>query len=179
MFLSGIWHGAGVGFIIWGTLHGAAMVIHRMEKFIGIKALPKKLAVFITFIFVSLAWIPFRAESWEKTLKVFYGLFNLEGVAVPSFIYRILPIEQGENVLSLSKILSMKHDDFRVFVITLLASFLIVFLLPRCQIIYDKVRQDQKQWKSYVLIIFSALLLLFSLMKMAVIPYSEFIYFNF
>ncbi len=179
MFLSGIWHGAGVGFIIWGVLHGVAMVIHRTGKFIGIKALPKKLAVFITFIFVSLAWIPFRAESWEKTLKVFHGLVNFEGVPVPSFIYRILPIEQGQNVLSLSKILAMEHDDFRIFAITLVASFLIVFLVPRCQIIYDKVRNDQKTWKSYVLIIFSALMLLFSLMKMAVIPYSEFIYFNF
>ena len=29
-FLSGIWHGAGWGFVIWGVLHGVAMVIHRI-----------------------------------------------------------------------------------------------------------------------------------------------------
>ena len=29
-FLSGIWHGAGWGFVIWGILHGVAMVIHRI-----------------------------------------------------------------------------------------------------------------------------------------------------
>ena len=28
-FLSGIWHGAGWGFVIWGSLHGLAMVVHR------------------------------------------------------------------------------------------------------------------------------------------------------
>ncbi|MFC3868394.1 MBOAT family O-acyltransferase, partial [Helicobacter equorum] len=29
-FLSGIWHGAGWGFIIWGCMHGVAMVVHRI-----------------------------------------------------------------------------------------------------------------------------------------------------
>ena len=29
-FLSGIWHGAGWGFVIWGILHGVAMVVHRI-----------------------------------------------------------------------------------------------------------------------------------------------------
>ncbi|MDE6886559.1 MAG: MBOAT family protein [Helicobacteraceae bacterium] len=33
-FISGIWHGAGWGFIIWGTMHGIAMVIHRAYRFI-------------------------------------------------------------------------------------------------------------------------------------------------
>lgn len=179
MFLSGIWHGAGVGFIIWGVLHGIAMVIHRAWKFMGLGTLPKGLAVFITFIFVSISWIPFRAESWEKTVKVFNGLFNFDGVPVPSFIYRVLPIEQGQSVLSLSKILAMKHDDFRIFAITLVISLLVVFLVPRCQVIYDKVMQNQKSYKSYLLVILSALMLFFSLMKMVIIPYSEFIYFNF
>ena len=29
-FLSGVWHGAGWGFVIWGSLHGVAMVVHRI-----------------------------------------------------------------------------------------------------------------------------------------------------
>ena len=29
-FLSGVWHGAGWGFVIWGVLHGIAMVVHRI-----------------------------------------------------------------------------------------------------------------------------------------------------
>ncbi|WP_408938900.1 MBOAT family O-acyltransferase [Helicobacter sp. MIT 00-7814] len=31
-FLSGVWHGAGWGFVIWGCLHGVAMVIHRIYQ---------------------------------------------------------------------------------------------------------------------------------------------------
>nr|WP_269549994.1 MBOAT family O-acyltransferase [Helicobacter macacae] len=33
-FLSGIWHGAGWGFVIWGVLHGVAMMIHRIYSWI-------------------------------------------------------------------------------------------------------------------------------------------------
>ena len=33
-FLSGIWHGAGWGFVIWGILHGVAMVIYRIYAWI-------------------------------------------------------------------------------------------------------------------------------------------------
>ena len=35
-FLSGIWHGAGWGFVIWGALHGVAMVIHRIYLYFDI-----------------------------------------------------------------------------------------------------------------------------------------------
>ncbi|WP_305367093.1 MBOAT family protein [Helicobacter sp. CLO-3] len=31
-FLSGVWHGAGWGFVVWGCLHGVAMVVHRIYK---------------------------------------------------------------------------------------------------------------------------------------------------
>ena len=33
-FLSGIWHGAGWGFVIWGVLHGVAMCIHRIYSWV-------------------------------------------------------------------------------------------------------------------------------------------------
>ena len=179
MFLSGIWHGAGVGFLIWGTMHGLAMVVHRACKFIELRELPRKLGMFITFLFISIAWIPFRAETWEKTEKVFNGLFHLDGVPVPTFIYRIFPIEQQSEALSFSKILGMSHSEFRSFAITLIFAFLIVFFVPRCQEIYDKIIGHQSNWKAYCLIILSAVMLFIALVKMLLIPYTEFIYFNF
>lgn len=33
-FLSGIWHGAGWGFVIWGVLHAVAMCIHRIYSWV-------------------------------------------------------------------------------------------------------------------------------------------------
>lgn len=179
MFLSGIWHGAGVGFVIWGALHGIAMVIQRSCKFIGFKPLPRTLSVFITFIFTSLAWIPFRAESWEKTCKVFRGLFNFEETPSLSNIHWLLSSETGQTSQSLSTVLAMTQNESQIVMFVLVAAFLLVFLVPRCQTIYDKVMQDTKQWKSVALVILSALMLLFALAKMMIVPYSEFIYFNF
>jgi len=43
-FLSGIWHGAGYGFIIWGILHGSAMCIHRIYTW-SIKSIRGKIEI--------------------------------------------------------------------------------------------------------------------------------------
>jgi D-alanyl-lipoteichoic acid acyltransferase DltB (MBOAT superfamily) len=72
--LGGIWHGAGWTFVFWGFMHGAALVIHRLWQQIGFK-LPKILAWFITFNFINIAWVFFRAKEWDDALKVLKGMF--------------------------------------------------------------------------------------------------------
>ena len=59
--VSGIWHGAGINYIIWGALHGIYQVI---EKMAGNKIkLPRFVQIIITFFSVSFAWIFFRSDS--------------------------------------------------------------------------------------------------------------------
>lgn len=60
--VSGVWHGAGTTFIIWGALHGIAMVIHRGWSSCGLR-LPNLVAWFVTFNFVNIAWVVFRAPD--------------------------------------------------------------------------------------------------------------------
>jgi alginate O-acetyltransferase complex protein AlgI len=71
MALGGLWHGASFGFLIWGCLHGAALVAERLIGVTGEGAARKRgplaaaLGWFITFQFVSLAWVFFRApDAW-------------------------------------------------------------------------------------------------------------------
>ena len=74
-FISGLWHGASYLFILWGMLHGGAMVLHRIWKeylHCRMHVLPARI---LTFLFVLLAWIPFRAESMQKTLSLYKSLF--------------------------------------------------------------------------------------------------------
>jgi alginate O-acetyltransferase complex protein AlgI len=63
MLVSGIWHGAGMNFIIWGFLHGVMLAIHRLWR--SVRPLPsggligfgpRVMAWLITFIGVTLAW---------------------------------------------------------------------------------------------------------------------------
>ncbi|MBN1840649.1 MAG: MBOAT family protein [Campylobacterales bacterium] len=75
--LGGLWHGAGWTFVFWGFLHGIALVIHRAWSQIGFK-LPKVIAWFITFNFVNIAWVFFRAKEWNDALKVLSGMFGMK-----------------------------------------------------------------------------------------------------
>ncbi len=73
--ISGIWHGAGWMFVLWGVLHGAALTIHRIWTKCTNWKLPAIPAQIITFLFVALAWVPFRAESTAITKKVYSAVF--------------------------------------------------------------------------------------------------------
>jgi D-alanyl-lipoteichoic acid acyltransferase DltB (MBOAT superfamily) len=73
--LGGIWHGAGWTFIFWGFLHGLALVIHRAWNAMG-AVMPRPLAWLLTFNFINISWVFFRAKSWEDALKVLKGMFD-------------------------------------------------------------------------------------------------------
>ena len=70
-----MWHGAGWTFIFWGLLHGIALVAHRVWGGLSIQ-MPKWIAWFITFNFINLAWIFFRAKDFDDALKVLKGMFS-------------------------------------------------------------------------------------------------------
>ena len=74
-FIGGIWHGAGWTFILWGTFHGLATVIYRLWRQTGLH-LNKFFAWFITFNFVNIAWIFFRADSAHDAGRVLKAMFN-------------------------------------------------------------------------------------------------------
>jgi alginate O-acetyltransferase complex protein AlgI len=70
MFLGGLWHGAGVGFIVWGLYHGALLVLYRVLPVDEIlrRHFPKVgtvAAALLMFAFVSFGWIFFRAPPGD------------------------------------------------------------------------------------------------------------------
>ncbi len=77
--IGGIWHGAGWTFVFWGFLHGMALVVQRAWNQFGFK-MNSVLAWFITFNFVNIAWVFFRAKEWEDAVKVLSGMLGLDGI---------------------------------------------------------------------------------------------------
>ncbi len=69
--VSGIWHGAGWTFILWGLVHGMASVLYRIFKRVWDKV-PRLLSWLMTFVFIDLAWILFRADSLNSAM-ILYG----------------------------------------------------------------------------------------------------------
>jgi alginate O-acetyltransferase complex protein AlgI len=80
--LSGLWHGASWTFIIWGTLHGLGYLTENiLNKILKINTesrniLFNTLRILKTFLFVSFAWVFFRAESFIKAKLIFKALLR-------------------------------------------------------------------------------------------------------
>ena len=82
MLIGGLWHGAAWTFVAWGALHGAALCVHRVwrawrEKHGSEKEdLPGKvLSVLLTFAYVSICWVFFRADSFETATEIISAVF--------------------------------------------------------------------------------------------------------
>jgi alginate O-acetyltransferase complex protein AlgI len=99
MLLGGLWHGASWRFILWGALHGIALIIHKVfRKWTDADpaqatktAMGKKFSaainVFVTFNFVCLCWIFFRASSMQTAADMLEQImFQLHPEIVIEFI---------------------------------------------------------------------------------------------
>lgn len=67
--VSGLWHGAGWTFLIWGGLHGLGQIVERAWGQ-GRETLPKLLRWALTFAFVNAAWVFFRAPDVAGALTL-------------------------------------------------------------------------------------------------------------
>lgn len=81
--ISGLWHGAAWTYIVWGALHGAACcperVFHKQwEKISGI------CRWLITFSFVNVSWIFFRALSVSQAVEVIRKIVRMENTVISS-----------------------------------------------------------------------------------------------
>ena len=76
--VSGLWHGAAWTFLIWGALHGLGLIVNRDLEQIAwwrdrCPSLAKRLVV---FVFVSFAWVFFRAESFGQAVQILQRIFT-------------------------------------------------------------------------------------------------------
>lgn len=75
MVLGGLWHGAAWGFVLWGFIHGSALVIEHLLRNRGLTA-PVVLRWAIVFTVVVVAWVPFRAPNLDVAVTVVQQLFT-------------------------------------------------------------------------------------------------------
>lgn len=75
--VGGLWHGASWMFVIWGALHGVALIMHRVWSGLGL-SMPKAMAWLVTFNFVNITWIFFRAKTLDDAIRVMSGMVNIE-----------------------------------------------------------------------------------------------------
>ena len=89
MVISGIWHGADWGFIIWGALHAVARCLTRDLEltFFYKERIPRIIKQMLVFTFVTFTWIFFRAPKWDDASLVINRVFwtGWDGPLDPKF----------------------------------------------------------------------------------------------
>lgn len=86
--LSGLWHGANWTFVLWGFIHGLAVIVE--SQWIRLRSkindidvvvnnpIIQSISLLLTFAFVSVAWMIFRAPSIENVQVLFHQLGTIE-----------------------------------------------------------------------------------------------------
>ena len=62
-FLCGLWHGASWTFVVWGLIHGLFLML---EEYVPLKKLPRPVGLVYTLLVVTVAFVLFRADSFEQ-----------------------------------------------------------------------------------------------------------------
>lgn len=194
MALGGIWHGAAWTFLFWGLLHGAYLSMERALATVFPNAGTWRLVgpalpffgwlVTITLVFV--AWVPFRAESFDSTLLIWDAMFT--GPILPDAVRPYLPAEllsalgafgfhvNGPVIISLS--------DWAIGIPLILAFLLLSLVMPNGEgitsWIYAKESDrllDKSRWRAMSYGALTACLLIGSLIGLTY--NTVFLYFQF
>jgi len=165
--LGGLWHGAAWTFVFWGFLHGLALIIQRLWSKLGIK-LWTWLAWLITFNFVNITWVFFRAKEWDDAVKVLGSMFSLDNVVLHSKLGNILSPLTNYGI-EFGNMFGVQGTSFVA--VWLVFTLLLVISFKNTIQLSSKLRLNTY----YALI--TALLFVIALYDMNKI--SEFLYFNF
>jgi len=93
MLLGGLWHGAAWTFVIWGGLHGAYLLAHRIWRRVVPQSQSTGRLIFgwaLTFLCVSVAWVFFRADSIDGARLLLQSMAGMHGVVLPETYMRFV-----------------------------------------------------------------------------------------
>ena len=173
-FLSGLWHGAGFHFILWGVMHGFLFVITRFVRNINHDRKNKCLkiaGILFTFLFVNITWVFFRAESIsqanELIIKIFTGGFHIPNIQISD----AFNLDEFWYLLKILKLTNYTYSNQIIMIIFTLATLLFVFGGKNVQELVAK-------WKPTVINAFiTACLFIWCVVSLSGV--NTFLYFNF
>ncbi len=90
MALGGLWHGAGWTFVAWGVAHGVGLCVGVLwrRRNLPFPAVP---GAILTFLFVTLCWVLFRANSFQAAIVIYKAMLGFAPLGT-GFKWRALAI---------------------------------------------------------------------------------------
>ena len=164
--IGGIWHGASWMFVFWGALHGIAIIIFHLWAKLHI-TLPRYLAWLITFNFINLTWVIFRAENWGVAKNILHSMFFGDVILSKRFesnwgFLSDYGIEFGQFFVHLGG-----HS-------TTVYALILGFFLVSMKNSIEMTANFRANWKNVIIVFILFMAALLNIQK----P-SEFLYFNF
>jgi len=128
--VSAMWHGVGLGFLIWGIIHGAMLVLEKIFSRHYAKT-PLFLRWFVTMTIVVVAWSFFRLDYADASLliqKMFAGTLSFEDdspyyIAVLFFLLSILVLDH------LCRFYKVSKEGFAILNVSSATLFVLALLL--------------------------------------------------
>lgn len=166
--IAGLWHGASWMFVIFGGIHGVALVVNHYWKKKKLK-MPKPLAWFITFNLVNFANIFFRAKDLDDAIKVLTPMYQIDHIVLSESLAPYLDSLKALGV-TFGPLAGHIHGDIYM-IMFLFLGFSITLLF----------HSSMQRLAEFRLNFMTALLfgLSFSASVLLLRRVSEFIYFNF
>lgn len=96
MLVSGIWHGAGYLFVLWGLLHGLYLTMNHAWRLAGVRwwrnrgtytRVMKPIGLVLTSIAVIAGMVVFRSTTVVAAMNVLKGMIGLNGVSLPRSLF--------------------------------------------------------------------------------------------
>lgn len=185
MGISGLWHGAGWTFILWGLSHGVLLVInHSWRKLPVAKQLATKkswqlFSILLTYLMVMMTMVLFRSDNLHTALGIYQHLFD------PSSLHLTHQVQQPV-ISDLCRQLGLELSPLQKIFPVLLFMQAWVWFLPSMQQVMGRdyalnnIRLPATRWAWKANQRWSLLAALaFTVSLMALYETGEFVYFQF
>ena len=143
--ISGLWHGAGWQFIIWGMMHGILFVLTRIirdakRKPVSENKLFSAVRVFLTFLYVNVAWVFFRAPSVGDAFHLFSDMAQCWFPRFNTGLAKCFNIDEFWYVLKLLHLDGGTYSLYYLMAIILIGLLILVFFAPNAAEWASRVR---------------------------------------
>ena len=187
-FLSGLWHGAGWNFILWGMMHGVLYVVtkwwikYKDTCVIEIgsdvahgsriwSVIIKAIACIGTFLYVSIAWVYFRASSVEQANILLTNIFTKSWALPGSGFTDAFNLGEFWYVLKILKLATLPYAQYYIMILFSAFALVITFFGKNIDELAEKFKPTI--WNACI----TAVLAIWCVVSLSGV--NAFLYFNF